>query len=366
MNKALAVLGSVVRLSLAAGLLWLCWQDKPALDARAGFDALPENVDYWKEAHTLLDQERFSEALLVVDEGLAAAPPEHQRALTELKDTIRQEQGRWMFRFQQVGRGALTGTGDSVEALGGAIVADLFVFGDVRDLVIQAGRKLQGAETDPIIVGLSAGGILMTVNPAVDLGGALLKFARRMGTMSQGFARSLGDALKRAVATRNADEVAQISDDLAALSAKARPAGALAILRHVDDPGELRAARRFAERPGGVFALWLGQKETLRWIKVSAANEELMLKAARRGRAGFQYLAQNSAVMFRAHPLVGLLKGIYKGNVPAFLIELGRRYSEMILGFAAGWAAFEVLLLLGRLLSGGAPRPIPPEPVAAG
>lgn len=366
MSKAFAVTGSLVRVSLAAGLLWLCWQDKPALEARAGFDALPEAFDYWKEADTLLDQERFSEALLVVDEGLAAAPVEHRQALTDLKATIEKERGRWMFRFQQVGRGALTGTGDSVESLGGAIVADLFVFGDVRDLVIQAGRKLKGEEADPILVGLSAGGILMTVNPAVDLGGALLKFARRMGTMSQGFARSLGDALKRAVATRNADEVAQISDDLAALSAKARPAGAIAILKHVDDPAELRAARRFAERPGGVFALWLGQKETVRWIKVSAGNEELMLKAARRGRAGFRYLAEHSTVMFRPHPLVGLLKGVYKGNVPALLVELGRRYSEVILGFAAGWAAFEVLLLLGRLLTGGAPRPIPPEPAAAG
>lgn len=367
MNKAAAVLGSLVRVALAAGLVVLCWQDQPGLAARAGFEALPENFDYWKEAETLLNQERFSEALLVVDEGLVAAPPEHQRPLQELKATIQKEQGRWMFRFQQVGRGALTGTGESAEALGGAIVADLFVFGDVRDLVVQGGRRLRGEEVDPIIVGLSAGGILMTVNPAVDLGGALLKFARRIGGMSQGFAKSLGDAIRRAVTTRNADEVAQISDDLAALSKRSRPAVALAILKHVDDPAELRAARRFAERPGGPFALWLGQKETLRWIKVSAGNEELMLKAARRGRAGFAYLAQHSAVMFRAHPLVGLLKGLYKGNLPAFLVELGRKYSEVVLGFAAGWLAYEILLLLGRMLGGGgAPRPIPPERAPAG
>ena len=360
MDKALAVLGSLVRLSLAAGGVWLCWQDWPAVQARAAFEALPA-FDYWKEADTLLNQERFSEALLVVEAGLEAVP-EQQKPLTELKNTIVMEQGRWMFRFQQVGRGALTGGGQSAEALGGAVVADLFVFGDVRDLVIQAGRKLKGEETDPVIIGLSAGGILMTVNPAVDLGGALLKFARRMGGMSTAFAKYLADALKRAVTTRNADEVLQVSDDLATLSQRSRPAVALAILKHVDDPAELRAARHFSERPGGIFALWLGQKEALRWLKVSAGNEELMLKAARRGRAGFDYLRQNAALMFRAHPLLGLVKGLYKGNIPALLLDWMRRYSEVVLGFAAGWAAYEVVLLLGRLLGGsGAPRREPAE-----
>ncbi|HUR40555.1 MAG TPA: hypothetical protein VM240_05240 [Verrucomicrobiae bacterium] len=365
MSKAIGVLGSLMRLSLACLLLWTCWQDWPAIQARAGFDALPETFDYWKEADALLNQERFSEALLVADAGLAAAPVEQHRALTELKGTIVKEQGRWMFRFQQVGRGALTGTGESVEALGGAVVADLFVFGDVRDLVIQGGKRLRGEAVDPIIVGLSAGGILMTVNPAVDLGGALLKFARRMGGMTADFAKALGDAIRRAVATRNADEVAAISDDVAALSKQARPAVALAILKHVDDPATLKAAREFTERPGGTFALWLGQREALRWLKASPGNADIVLKAARRGRAGFAYLAQNSAVMFRAHPLIGLLKGLYKGNVPALLMQLARQWTEAILGFTAGWAAYEVALLLGRLAAPGA-RAIRPELASSG
>ena len=364
MNKALAILGSLIRLSLAAAFVWLCWQDQASIKARDAFEALPP-FDYWKEADTLLNQERFSEAMLLVDAGLEAVP-EHQKPLLELKGAIQQEQGRWMFRFQQVGRGALSGTGDSLEALGGAVVADLFVFGDVRDLVVQAGRRLKGEETDPVIVGLSAGGILMTVNPAADFGGALLKFARRMGGMTESFAKGLLAAMKRAVARKNADEVAQMADDLAALSKATRPAVALAIFKHIDDPAELRLARRFAEKPGGVFTLWLGQKQVLTWLKVSAGNEELMIKAARRGRAGFKYLADNGALMFKAHPVVGLLKGLYKGNIPAALVALARRYADLILGLALGWVAYESALLLGRLFAPGARRPIPPEPAPAG
>jgi hypothetical protein len=362
MNKIVGILGSVLRIAAAVAVVWVCAQDLPAIQARARFDELPQNFDYWKEADTLLNQERFSEAMMVVDEGLVAAPESHQGPLQQLKKTIQEEQGRWMFRFQQFGRGALLGTGQSMEALGGAVVADLFVFGDVRDLVIQAGRRLKGEETDPVIVGLSAGGILLSVNPAADLGGALLKFARRMGSMSADFARALGDALKRAVSTRNADEVTAIADDLATISKQSRPAVALAILKHVDDPAELRVARRFAEKPGGVFTLWLGQKETLRWLKVSAGNEDLMLKAARRGRAGFQYLKDNAQLMFRMHPLLGLIKGLYKGNVPGLLLEWMRRYSEVVLGFAGGWLAYELALLIGRIVASDPTRRAPPPP----
>lgn len=358
MSRLGGVLASLLRLSLAAGLAWWCWQDWASIQARAEFEALPA-FDYWKEADSLLNQERFSEALLVVDAGVEAVPAQ-EKPLRDLRAAIVLEQGRWLHRFQQVGRGVLTGTGESAEALGGAVVADLFVFGDVRDLVIQAGRKLRGEETDPVLIGLSAGGILLTVNPAVDLGGALLKFARRIGAMTQSFARHLVDAMKRAAASRNADEVLLISDDLATLSKRTRPAVALAIFKHVDDPGELRLARRFAERPDGPFALWLGGKPALQWLKTGAEGEALVLKAARRGRAGFDYLAKNSGLMFRAHPLLGLVKGLYKGNIPEWLLALGRRYSEIVLGLAAGWAAFEVLLLLGRLSAPGVrARPAP-------
>ena len=248
------------------------------------------------------------------------------------------------------------------------MVADFFVFGDVRDLVIQAGHKLRGEEADPIIVGLSAAGIATTMDPPADLGLALLKFARRMGGMTKRFAEALLGVMKRALATKDTREIRQVADDLATLSRRSHPAPALAILKNVDDPAELAAARHLAEREGGVFALWVGEKEALRWLKVTVGNEDLMLAAARHGREGFAYLTKNSTLMFRAHPLLGLLKGLYKDNIPPLLLEWARRYSEVILGFALGWLGYEALLLLGRALgSSGAPRepmPPPPEPVS--
>lgn len=173
-----------------------------------------------------------------------------------------------------------------------------------------------------------------------------------MGAMTETFARNLLDVIRRAVKNENADEVLAISGDMAALSKQARPAGALTILKNIDDPAELRLAARFAGKPGGTFALWLGGKQTLAWLKLGGKrSEDLLLQASRKGRAGLDYLARNADLLLKPHPLLGLVKGLYKGNIPDLLIELMQRYAQIVLGLAAGWLLYEFLLLLARLLN---------------
>ena len=60
-------------MTAAAALVWLCWQDRPAIQARDDFEALPP-FDYAYEAGELFKKNRFTEALLLVDEGLAKDP----------------------------------------------------------------------------------------------------------------------------------------------------------------------------------------------------------------------------------------------------------------------------------------------------
>jgi hypothetical protein len=368
LSYVFGVLASLVRLAAAGALVWICWQDRPAQLAREAFDALPA-YDAAAEASTLFQQNRLTEAMLLVDEALARNPADNR--LLVMQQGLAIERKNWMRQIAAGGRGALTGRGTDTASLTGAVVADLFVFGDVRDLVIESGHWLRGEATDELLVALSAGGILLTVSPQLDLGAALLKLARRMGALSDDFAHAVAVVAKRAVRERKADAVAEITQDVATLAGRAKPAGAVSIIKHVDDPATLRAVTQFSETPEGLRALLLDPATTVRWLKSGWPRAgEWLLKAAEKGRPGLDYLAHNSSVMFRMHPLLGLVKGLYKGNVPDLLLQLVQQYASMILGFALGWAAFESALLLARLFGlgpgRGAVRPVPPEPAPAG
>ena len=359
------VLASVLRASAAAALVWICWQDRPAIQARDDFEALPA-FDYAYEAGELFKQNRFTEALLLVDEGLAKDPTNNR--LLIMKQGLELERKDWMRQIALGGRGAITGRGTETAELTGAVIADLFVFGDIRDLVVETGTWLKGGEADDMIVALSAGGILLTVSPSVDLGAAVLKTGRKVGALSDAMAKAVADAARTALRTKKLGPLKEITDDVGALATRARPAGAVKILKHVDDPATLRRVVKFSETPDGLHALMINPKTTLRWLKSGWSHADFwLLKAASKGGAGLDYLAKNSSTMFRAHPLLGLVKGIYKGNVPALLLDLGHRYSLLILGFAWGWLGYELMLLAARLFgigAGGKRPPAAPPPVA--
>ena len=367
MNKLVAIAASFLRLAAACALVWVCWQDWPRLEALQKFDDLPP-YDVAAEANELFKQNRLTDAEVLIDEALAQKPDDDR--LKVIRQGIENERRSWARQLSMGARGAITGRGDTVEGLTGAVVADLFVFGDVRDLVIQSGHWLKGEDTDEMIVALSAGGILLTVAPTVDLGAALLKFARRMGAISDAFAHAVAQAARRAVKERKADAVAEMTQDVTTLAQRARPAGAVSIIKHIDDPKLLHLAAQFSKSPEGLRALLVDPETTLRWLGSGWPHaQEWLLKASTKGRAGLTYLAANSSVMFQFHPLIGMLKGLYKGNIPDLLQQLGYEYSMVALGLAVGWAVFELVLLLGRAAwpSPGISRPPPPvESVPAG
>lgn len=334
-----------MRAAIAGSLLILCLPDWPSLKLRAELAALPD-YDYLQQAEALRTEARYSEALLVVDAGLDAAEPVAE--LGPLRARIIAERDSWARRVREIGRGALTGQGESVEALGGAVVADLFVFGDIRDLVIQSGHAIRGEEVDDIIVALSAAGIVLSVAPELDLGAALLKFARRTGSMSRTFARSLARLSRTALRERRAAPLVDVVEDATRLGRRAGPAPALRILRNVDDVSELKLATRYAQTPGGSFALWLSGRGGIETLKLGDDAGVWLAKASRKGSRGLALLAGHGRLLMRPHPLLGLFKGLYKGNVPDFIAAALQRWGAAMMGFFAAWLGFEGLLCAGR------------------
>lgn len=182
--------------------------------------------------------------------------------------------------------GFVTGEGGDLAALSGTVAGDLFVFGDIRDLLREGSRLASGEEADRLLLGLAAAGIAVTAATYVSVGTAaparaglsLVKDARKAGRLGAGLAgwagRSAidvvdGPMLRGAMADASvmrpaaslaalrgavrADKVAALiraAKDAGRIGEKAGTRGALETLRLADEPADLARAARLAEGKG--------------------------------------------------------------------------------------------------------------------
>ena len=344
----------VVRLAAAAFILWVLVADTGARLARAQLAALP-GFDYAQEVQALRAQGRFGEAVMVADAGLADAD-DRQEIEAERQKTI-EEQSSYLRKAAALGMGALSGRADSLEGLVGAVAADFFVVGDVRDLVVEGGKQMLDGDSDELVLLLSVVGVVTTVAPEVDWVPSILKAAKRTGSIT----KPMSEYLVKAIKGKKSAELRVVFEDAAALAGKASPGGAVRLLRHADDPADLATMARFVEKhPGGAFALHVTGGEGLDVVKrAGAAGEAVVIRAAAKGRAGARFLRMPAArLLLKPHPLIGLAKGLWKGNVEKLITRSLDRIDHAAwwaVPLVAFWVLVEVLLLARTVLGGRVP-----------
>jgi hypothetical protein len=184
-------------------------------------------------------------------------------------------------------RGFVTGEAEDFGSLSGTVAGDLFVFGDIRDVVREGKHLVMGEDTDRIVLGLATAGLAVTAATYVSVGGAapvragltLVKDARKVGRLGEGLtewagrsAREVVDApmLQNAVATgsvmrpgqtvsaikaafhaEKAGALVRLAKDVGRVSEKAGARGALDTLRIAEGPEDVARAARLAESKGG-------------------------------------------------------------------------------------------------------------------
>ncbi len=183
--------------------------------------------------------------------------------------------------------GFVTGEADDLASLSGTVAGDLFVFGDIRDVLQQGKRLAVGEEPDRLVLGLAAAGLAVTAATYVSAGGiapvraglTLVKDARKTGRLGANLAgwagRSARDVidtpmLQQAVATataarpgasltamkaafraEKAGALLRVAKDVGRVSEKLGTRGALDTLRIAEGPKDIARAARLAEAKGG-------------------------------------------------------------------------------------------------------------------
>jgi hypothetical protein len=183
--------------------------------------------------------------------------------------------------------GLVTGNADDVAGMSGTIAGDLFVFGDIRDVVREGKHLAMGEDTDRLVLGLAAAGLAVTAATYVSIGGAapvragltLVKDARKVGRLGEGLtqwaSRSARDAvdapmLENAIAsgsvlrpgktlsaikasfrTGQVGGLVRLAKDVGRVGEKAGARGALDTLGIAEGPKDVARAARLAESKGG-------------------------------------------------------------------------------------------------------------------
>jgi len=291
------------------------------------------------EAEAALAEDRLLEALELAEAGGCTA-------------LLAEAEARWhapLATLERCAAGAWTGVGEDGAGIACAVASDLIVFGDVRDLTRQGLAWGRGEATDPLLVGLSTAGLVLTFAPHVDVGTALLKAARRAGRLTRG----LGDDLLGLVRRRAWGAVADLSADAARVSTRLGVAGGTRALAYADDADDLASLARFVERaPTPLLALRWGGRQTLR-----LADDDALYRAAlARGPAGLRLAAERGgrALLARQPLLIALGKAVVKH--PDALADLLAAWATWLLRWvtwpwallASGGLALLALLLRPR------------------
>jgi hypothetical protein len=351
---------NLLRLVIAAFLLWAVASDTGARLARMQLSSLPD-FDYASEVRFLRDSGRFGEAVVVADAGLAALSGDARAALEAEKSKTVAAQGSYLRRAKDLGLGALSGRGNSLEGLIGAVAADFFVVGDVRDLVIQGGRLVLDGETDEVVLVLSGVGLATTLAPEVDWVPAILKAARKSGAMT----RRMGERIVTLARAGKREALMPLFRDVRKMAEHASPGGAMRLLRHADDPEDVAKIARFVEsNSAGAFALHVAGRDGAEIVKGSrrvtkaateagqAAAEETLVLAARKGGPGVAWLRTGaSRALARPHLIVGIAKAFYKGNAEKLAARIAAAIDPRawwIVPLLAAWVFVELGLLVRK------------------
>lgn len=343
---------NLVRLVAAALMVWVLAADSGARIARMTLSELP-GFDYAAEIDVLRSQGRYGEAELLANAGLEDADADHESIRRKLSEVV-SERDSVIRRALDVGKGALIGRGDSLESLIGAITTDLFVIGDVRDLVIEGGKFVIDGESDELVVLLSVAGVVTTVVPEIDWAPAILKSARKAGHAGEKLASELVTLIRK----NRVDELRDVFQSVKKLSDAASPGAAMRWMKYADSSADLAKIAEFASRGrSAAAALHVTGSSGVEFLKIGrladaqtvARSAEIVERAGRKGVAGANFLKSGAARrLLRPHPIRGLSKGFAKHNVSRLIERAAERidpWGGTLLAFGFAWFLVECALL---------------------
>ena len=311
MSRLFAYLSGVVL--IAAGIAVLA---ALRFDAGEMLDALPD-ASPMPELRRLCRDGEYQQAEVLADAIIAENLPGAAEAAV-IRARCREKSGTFWKHGSDILTGFVTGEPKSAAAAGGAIAADMMLFGDLRDLALQGIKKISGGEVDPVLTAFAGVGVATEVIDLIDWLPALFKSWRRAGALTDRFSASFFATMRRSARLGRLDNSAwRMVGDLRAVSVRCGMKRSALLMRHVDSVQELGRFARMAERSpdAAVLLIRSGGADRIKLLARSGEAADLLCRASRKGTRGVTLLRQ-----CRWSVRVG--KIVYTGRAGVLLREL--------------------------------------------
>ena len=153
-------------------------------------------------------------------------------------------------RFKSFLRGAMTGEPRNIDELIGSLTLDLFVIGDIRDIIMQLGVKpiFKKEKPDPLITALAAIGVITTTNPGLDVPVSVMKLFKKLKIFTKRFAKVLETIARDALKTRKFDKLKEIVKDFGKILRKTDISPTADLMKYVDDTKDLKKLSKVVEK----------------------------------------------------------------------------------------------------------------------
>lgn len=234
-------------------------------------------------------EERLAEGdLATVESYLVIADEQGMSLPDDLLDEITWAQSPWIRWSRNTGdalEGFVTGDGDSMAHLGGAVASDLMVVGDIRDLGEQGLAYARGEDVDQVIVALSGLGVALSAGTVVSMGAAApakfgvssLKLLMRAGRMGRGLASEMNLLVRRALPADRllpALRQSRVFDALGSGRFSAVPSAAASAIVRAGDPAAMRKLSAAADDLGALRR-HTGDAGAMRLVRLADNTDEL-------------------------------------------------------------------------------------------
>lgn len=223
--------------------------DDPVRLSELGLDRSFDSVAATREIEQALAAGDIELARSFVDlsaeRGVMIAP-----ALIEKTERSERDAATPSSRVASFARGFVTGKPEDIASAAGMLTGDLFVFGDVRDVVREGWHGLRGEEVDKVVLGLAGTGIAVTAGlyatgglaaPA-RAGLSVVKAARRGG--------HIGAPLMRLLKVETREGLVQFASNMGRVQSRAGMRGAFDALKIAEHPKDMAKLARLADAKG--------------------------------------------------------------------------------------------------------------------